>query len=418
MSEKDRLPVKSRGMRNMALAAVEFDDIEGAPRTAIDGDAENGPLRCVLLDDSRFDRRYLCNLAANSRFNIDFVETSTVAEAQAVLHSRDADFVVLDNLLPDGSGVELAREIARDTKLNNLPVILTTGASSEQVAVEALRAGAADYLVKEGLSTETFDQAVENALKRSRAAQADAAAMVSNLKAENATLRRIALRNMRLLKAQTLPLFSFAWRLLSGEPVAREEQTTFSKALSKLTQKVTGLVDDTMIVAATHETYDTPSRVDMARVVRDLVQDEGGQIAASHAHINVGILPVIEARLPQIRMLFEELLLSAIRRRQPSQTVEIQLGADLDTIGNPIIWLTECGVELSIRKRIPGETPNVLLGDDVENVSDQHAWSLCRRLAERNDGEFKVSENNAAGSKVMMRFPKSLLLEPLQKASA
>ena len=141
----------------MSLAAVKLTEFEQQPRTASGGDMAQGPLRCILMDDSRFDRRYLRNVAANSRYEIEFVETSTIAETRAVLNAREADFLVLDNLLPDGNGLDLAKQLSEDAKLNGTPVILTTGASSEEVAIQALRAGAADYLTKEDLSTESFD---------------------------------------------------------------------------------------------------------------------------------------------------------------------------------------------------------------------------------------------------------------------
>lgn len=395
----------------MSLAAVKVEDVTG-PRAATDGGMRDGPLRCVLMDDSRFDRRYLRNIAANSRYSIDFVETSSIAETKAVLESREADFVVFDNLLPDGSGVEYAQQISRDARMNGVPVIVTTGVSSEDVAVKALRAGVADYLVKEGLSTEAFDAAVENALKRSRQPSADDAAKLSNLQAENATLRRIALRNMRILKTQILPLLSFAWRMLKGEQISDEERPDYVSALTKMTRKVNGLVDDTVIVSATHRVNDVPGPVDLGAVLQEIIQDESGEVAASHAHITVGPLPVIEARATQIRMLFEELLVSAVRSCPSGQTPRIEFGAGVERSGNPVIWMVETGVELSLRKQAIAAKSDLLAGEtgQGELLRDAYSWSLCERLVERNGGQFRIAETTAAGSKIMMRFPKARLV--------
>ena len=395
----------------MSLAALKFEEFERNPRTASGGDMAQGPLRCVLMDDSRFDRRYLRNIAANSRFEIEFVETSTIAETKAVLNAREADFLVLDNLLPDGSGLDLAEQLSQDAKLNGTPVILTTGASSEEVAIQALRVGAADYLTKENLSTETFDQAVENALKRSASRSADQAAIISNLQSENSALRRIALRNMRLLKSQVMPLMSFAWRMLRGDKVEDPDKQRITKGLRKVTSNVTGLIDDTVISSATYSTSDNPEPIDLSDLVQNVVQNDLGEIRNSRAHIKVGALPTLTARRAQVAMLFEELLLASVRMGQPGQVPEIEIGSGTDPKGNPIVWLADRGIQLSARKQTLGVQTSDLGGSSTENGRDEYSWSLCQRLAEKNDGEFRVTQDEDNGAKVMIRFPKSLLLE-------
>lgn len=393
----------------MSLAAMKLDDHDTGPRTAGDGQMHDGPLKCVLLDDSRFDRRHLRSIAANSRYDIEFVETSTIAETRAVLRKRLADFAVFDNLLPDGSGIEFAKQLSGDAKMNGIPVIMTTGASSEEVAIKALRVGAADYLTKEDLSVEAFDQAVENALKRGQARNADNSAMISNLQAENAALRRIALRNMRLLKSQVMPLLSFAWRMLKGKQLEDAEKPTIAKGLEKATRTVTGLIDDTVITSATHKLNDAPEPVELNAMVKEIVQDDAGEISTSRAHIKVGNLPVLSANRAQMAMLFEELLVSSVRCTRFGQVPEIEIGSGTDPDGNPIIWMTEKGLQLSARKQMLSANAMELGADPSPTPRDPHSWSLCQRLVEKNGGAFRIAENNTVGSKVMMRFPKTSL---------
>lgn len=393
----------------MSLAAVKLDDHDSGPRAAGNGGINQGPLKCVLMDDSRFDRRHLRSIAANSRYDIEFIETTTIAETRAVLQQRLADFLVFDNLLPDGNGIEFAKQISNDAKLNGIPVIVTTGVSSEEVVIKALRVGAADYLCKEDLSTETFDQAVENALKRGHVSIADSAAAISNLQAENAALRRIALRNMRLLKSQIMPVLSFAWRMLKGKTLEDQEKSKIAAGLEKATRMVTALIDDTVIVSATHKTNETPELIELNTLVKDIVQDDSGEISTSRAHIRVGNLPALSANRAQLSMLFEELLVSSVRCTRFGQTPEIEIGAGTDPDGNPIIWMTEKGLQLSARKQMLASNSAELGVDPSPTPRDPHSWSLCQRLVEKNGGAFRIAENNTVGSKIMMRFPKSSL---------
>jgi two-component system, NtrC family, response regulator PilR len=75
------------------------------------------------------------------------VETAaSIAEARAALHKSEPDLVLCDLMLPDGSGLDLLREIKEKTPL--IPVIMITAHESSKSAVEALKAGAFHYIAK------------------------------------------------------------------------------------------------------------------------------------------------------------------------------------------------------------------------------------------------------------------------------
>lgn len=74
------------------------------------------------------------------------LEVGTLAEAQQRL--EQADVIVLDWMLPDGSGVDWLRQIRQHPKLECLPVLLLTARAREADKVHGLEAGSDDYLVK------------------------------------------------------------------------------------------------------------------------------------------------------------------------------------------------------------------------------------------------------------------------------
>lgn len=75
------------------------------------------------------------------------VETAgTLAEARAQLQLCRFDVLITDMRLPDGSGMELLREL-RDQRRRERTIVMTAYGSAEN-AVEALRCGAFDYLTK------------------------------------------------------------------------------------------------------------------------------------------------------------------------------------------------------------------------------------------------------------------------------
>lgn len=108
----------------------------------------------------------------------------TLAEARAVLLSGvEYDVMLADLNLPDGSGLELVTEVRQ----KNLPwaVVILTGSGDERSAVAALKAGADDYLVKQGTYTRELATVLESSVAAFRAGEAKRARPLRVLYAEH-----------------------------------------------------------------------------------------------------------------------------------------------------------------------------------------------------------------------------------------
>ncbi len=89
---------------------------------------------------------------------------ATVSEGMKMLGERQYDLMVLDYSLPDGTGIDLI-EKAKDT-----PVVFFTGQGNEKVAVQAMKQGAYDYVIKDldGAYMEILPNVIERALQTAR----------------------------------------------------------------------------------------------------------------------------------------------------------------------------------------------------------------------------------------------------------
>ena len=72
---------------------------------------------------------------------------ATVAEARRMMAARRYDLYVLDYWLPDGDGLLLVREIRGSGQ--RVPTLFVTTSASARIAIEAMKLGADDYIVKE-----------------------------------------------------------------------------------------------------------------------------------------------------------------------------------------------------------------------------------------------------------------------------
>lgn len=365
-------------------------------------------LKCLVMFDGDDLPPQLERIRVQSRFDLEFMLTRSVSQTRLALEHAEPDLVMLDQSAPDGDGLSFARDLMRDARTAGLPVIMLGTDETEARAMDVLRAGAADCLSTESITQDTFDQAIENALRRSKRESADHLAVISNLEAENATLRRVSLRNMRLMKSEAMPLLSFAWQAMQEKDADSPEQKRMARRLSRLTRTMMGLIDDTVITAATHRALDVPGPVDLRTVAQKIVDEDCGEIRMSSAHFNIQELPVLFAREPMIAMLFEELFVNIMRNAKMGHVCEIEVGAGTDPNGNPVIWLTDNGVPLSVRKQALSQR-YANLTDLGSPRQDSLSWSLCQRLAEKNGGEFRILESESGQIRVSIRFPADLL---------
>ena len=82
------------------------------------------------------------------------VKAADLAQARAALASGRPDLMLLDVMLPDGSGFDLLRTVKQSSDLRDLPVIMLTARGDEADRVAGLDGGADDYVVKPFLPRE------------------------------------------------------------------------------------------------------------------------------------------------------------------------------------------------------------------------------------------------------------------------
>jgi len=121
----------------------------------------------LLVDDSESDRGiYRRYLLADKDFDYQIIEAESLEEGLELWRSESPDLVLVDIHLPDGSGLELLEAIAETASERKTPFIAITGQGDERIAVQAMKLGARDYLVKEDITATVLSYCVENAVRK------------------------------------------------------------------------------------------------------------------------------------------------------------------------------------------------------------------------------------------------------------
>ena len=122
-----------------------------------------------IIDKSLEDRTvYGRFLESNSQYIYKIVEFESGLEAIKCCQQTMPDLILLDFFLPEVSGLEFLEELKLQTGRNLIPVVVLSGQGDETTAVQAMKSGAQDYLVKGRLTSEALNRASHTVMERVR----------------------------------------------------------------------------------------------------------------------------------------------------------------------------------------------------------------------------------------------------------
>ena len=231
-------------------------------------------LRALSLEDSDDDFALVCAELAAAGYDADVRRVETESDLRAALDEGPWDVVLSDFKMPAMDAMRaLAIVLERGVEA---PFVIVSGSIGEERAVDALKAGAADYVMKERL--EKLAPVVERALNEAQVRRERRAAYAALEHAVQARDEFLSIASHELktpLTTLQLQLHA-ALKVLRGgghvdEAIVRAEGAARSAA--RLADLVDRLLDITKVSSGALEIADDP--VDLAELARDVV----GQLA-------------------------------------------------------------------------------------------------------------------------------------------
>jgi len=129
-------------------------------------------LKILIIDDNNVDRTIFKEyLQASQPGDFEFAEEDTGRSGLARLQTFQPDCLLLDFDLPDIDGLAMIRHLTRGVEFLPCSVVMLTAIGNEQIAVEAMKLGVMDYLVKGPASSEALARTVASAVQRFRLQQ-------------------------------------------------------------------------------------------------------------------------------------------------------------------------------------------------------------------------------------------------------
>ena len=126
----------------------------------------NQPIRVLYVDDNQLDRELVRDALKIEHSGFQVTEAASRADFESALSSGEFDLVLSDFNILGFDGLQVLDAVhAKDP---NLPVVLVTGTGSEQIAVEAMKRGAADYVIKKPKPIRRLPLTIHAVLKKKR----------------------------------------------------------------------------------------------------------------------------------------------------------------------------------------------------------------------------------------------------------
>ncbi len=262
------------------------------------------PIAVLMIDDNPADAGVVERLLKASKdFKVRFVHALDASSGMERLNRGDIDCVLLDFHLDGTDGNAILKRV-RESGLD-VAVITLTGLGSELVAVEALKGGAQDYIVKGQITPDLLRRAIVNAMdkvalerkvRESRQEQASFVATVSHD-------LRTPLRHIR----------KFSAFLREDAPALNVACLQHLERIEDAGKRMMELIESLLEYTRTGRSGKHLVQVNTRDVLDDVLEDLSAVIDESGAVVETVNLPVVMGDPVGLRQLFQNLIGNAIK---------------------------------------------------------------------------------------------------------
>ena len=343
-----------------------------------------------MIDDSAADGVAFRRIAATKGMDLD--ACADWPRAQRLLAREPYDCVLVDYRLGPHDGLKLIRTLI--SQRPERAVIVATGQGNERIAVEALHAGAKDYLVKANVTAESLARCVSNAVHKTRLEQ--------ELKSQRRDLESFASVVAHDLQQ---PLCSIKGNV---EVLAEffidkssEQGQEFAAAAIRTVARM-----DELLVKLLHycraDTAETLGPVDLNSVLQLTLENLEAGVRDSGAIVQVDQLPLVCGSRPLLIQLFQNLIWNAIQYNDAKRP-EIEVRAQR----HKGVW------QIRVADNGPGVPPDKLESIFQPFIRAVHGGRLgfglglatSRRIAERIGGAIYARNRPQGGTEFVVEAP-------------
>jgi signal transduction histidine kinase len=359
-----------------------------------------------MVEDNASDGELIMRELRTGGFDFSSEMAQTANQFREQVRRNRPDIVLADYNLGQWRGIE-ALEILRQEGLD-IPLILVTGALGDTTAVECIKQGVTDYVLKDALAK--LPHAIRRALKEQqlrkqrREAEEDLARSVKELARSNQDLEQFAYVASHDLQ-EPLRMVAAYTQLLAEKYKGRlDEQADkyIHYAVDGATRMQT-LIQDLLAFSragrAGMELDETDSRV----LVQQAMLNLDGAIRDSNATIQCGTLPTLFCNSAQLRQVFQNLIGNAIKFHGAAPLI-VNVNAEKDN-NEWLFSVADNGIGIA-----PEQLESIFVIFHRLHTREQYpgngiGLSICKKIVERHGGQIWVESSEGKGTTFKFTLP-------------
>jgi len=361
-------------------------------------------LRVLHVEDNELDAELVAQALRKGGFSVSVVVVQAEAEFERQLRLHRPDVVIADYNLPQWNGME-ALDVLRRAGLD-IPLILVSGALGDVTAVECIKRGATDYVLKDGLAR--LPEAVRRALQEKRLlrlrrqAEEDLARKAEELARSNADLEQFAYIASHDLQ-EPLRMVAAYTQLLAERYRGRLDESAdkFLGYASEGALRMQSLIQD--LLAFSRAGRNGCGRVDCDAVMEEILLSLGPAIEESGAVVTHAALPAVWANRSQMAQVFQNMIGNAIKfRGKEPPAVSVQA----ERVGQQWVFsVSDNGIGIA-----PEHAENIFvvfqrLHTRTEYPGSGIGLAICKKIVERHGGKIWVEAQAGHGSIFKFTMP-------------
>lgn len=367
-------------------------------------DAE--PLRVLLVEDSPADAELVLRVLRREGFDVTSDTVQTVEDFTRQVRANPYQVILADYNLPQWRGIETI-EVLRSEGLD-IPVILVSGSLGDVPAVECIKQGATDYVLKDSLArlAVSVRRALQEKELRDRRLQAekDLASKVEELGRSNHDLEQFAYIASHDLQ-EPLRMVA-AYTQLLGERYRGKLDENADKYIGYAVEgalRMQTLIRDMLAFSRVGRNGDGRKSTDCNQMMKEVLLNLQVAIEEAGAVITYDQLPTIGAEQSQLGQLFQNLIGNAIKFRNKEAPV-----IRISTERQGSLWkftVTDNGIGIA-----PEYKDLIFVIFQRLNTRDEYAGNgvglaICKKIVERYGGKIWIESEPGHGCTFHFTLP-------------
>lgn len=287
-------------------------------------------LRVLIVEDSEADTQVLLRELQRGGYGVEHERVETRSSMQATLLEGEWDLILCDYSLPRFSAKDALKTL-QESELD-LPFIVISGTIGEESAVETLKAGAHDFIVKGNFAR--LIPAIQRELKdaetrrRQSKAETERQALVARLEGINAQIERFTYIAFHDLRAPLVTIRGFTGALKQDIQAGRNEQV--QKDIDRIetaAQAMDQILADLLEFSRIGRVRRPPEDVNVHQLVQEVLEKLKGLIRARNITVKIAsVFPPVYGDRVRLRELLENLIENAAKHMEEQDHPLIEIG--------------------------------------------------------------------------------------------